>query len=139
MKVVLKLTQKSICVTDRYWKAGMVVKPVNKRSYEIINKHGNIIRRNNALLTSDKTRQTMTVEPVDGNYHCQNDRSNKPHVADSSPNPNCTSSSAQPNPTETPALVIPTHETHSSQPTRQKRFTHEGPPRRSERLKNLYK
>lgn len=63
----------------------MVLKPVNNRSYELVNSHGNVIRRNSALLTADKTRNDTTADPMEIKCHNGTIQSNKPNVADSYP------------------------------------------------------
>ena len=50
-------------ISDRKWKEGQITKPVNTRSYELVNSHGNVLRRNRRLLTRDSSRQSMSAEP----------------------------------------------------------------------------
>ena len=42
---------------------------MDKLSYEIVNSRGNIIRRNSALLTADRTGRELTAEPEDDINH----------------------------------------------------------------------
>ena len=50
-------------VFDKKWKEGQITKPVNTRSYELVNSLGNVLRRNRRLLTRDSSRRSMPADP----------------------------------------------------------------------------
>ena len=45
---------------SKQWKPGQIIRAVDSssKSHELVNSHGNIIRRNSSLLPSDKTRKS---------------------------------------------------------------------------------
>ena len=86
-------------LADKIWKSGQIIKPVNARSYEIVNAKGNIIRRNSCLLTADKSNLSLKAEPSD----CVATSTNPTHVRNSLANTNL----SHVNPTPTRAVPIP--------------------------------
>ena len=111
---------------DKTWKEGQITKPVNTRSYELVNSHGNVIRRNRRLLTNDHTRRSMSAEP--GGYIASDP---KPQPETSRANPKL----VNPRPTlpSNPIGEAPTGQKVSDQPQRSVME----PLRRSERIRNM--
>jgi hypothetical protein len=74
-------------LSDKLWKEGQILKPVNSRSYELVNAKGNIIRRNSCLLIADRTKQSLSADSPDYSFQASSRTGTLPGPQPAQPTP----------------------------------------------------